>query len=129
MTVSPTEEVQYTYRLVSCSVFALTEAVTIAQDMSRFRASWAEVGGTGRLVCRVRAAPPPNFVWSSSSDLILLNSDKYTIHEPQVTVSRTVHSFLPHKDIICASVQYTTAVFEVKTWIMNTRHTSCVSVK
>ena len=57
--------------------------------MNRFHASWAEVGGTGRLVCRVRAAPPPTFVWSSSSDLILLNSDKYTIHEPQVIVSCT----------------------------------------
>ena len=55
-------------------------------DKDEFHASWAEVGGTGRLVCRVRAAPQPTFVWSSSSDLILLNSDKYTIHEPQVTV-------------------------------------------
>ncbi|KAK8397705.1 hypothetical protein O3P69_004470 [Scylla paramamosain] len=54
-------------------------------DKDEFHASWAEVGGTGRLVCRVRAAPPPTFVWSSSSDLILLNSDKYTIHEPQLT--------------------------------------------
>ncbi|MPC90545.1 hypothetical protein E2C01_085537 [Portunus trituberculatus] len=59
-------------------------------DKDEFHASWAEVGGTGRLVCRVRAAPQPTFVWSSSSDLILLNSDKYTIHEPQVTVPRSL---------------------------------------
>ncbi|XP_069957517.1 serine-rich adhesin for platelets-like [Cherax quadricarinatus] len=46
--------------------------------------SWAAVGGSGQLMCQVRAAPPPTFVWSSQSGLILLNSDKFKIHEPEL---------------------------------------------
>lgn len=65
------------------------EVATKGVIMGGSHSSWAEMGGTGRLVCRVRAAPMPTFVWSSSSDLILLNSDKYTIHEPQVIAALT----------------------------------------
>ncbi|XP_071550364.1 nephrin-like [Panulirus ornatus] len=66
------------------SYVVVEQAVTAAPDVSGLGGSWAAVGGSGRLVCRVRAAPPPTFVWSSQSGLILLNSDKYTIHEPQL---------------------------------------------
>ncbi|XP_069164061.1 nephrin [Procambarus clarkii] len=62
----------------------VAQKVTAAADVQGLRGSWAAVGGIGRLVCHVRAAPPPTFVWSSQSGLILLNSDKYTIHEPQL---------------------------------------------
>lgn len=48
--------------------------------------SWASLGGVGRLLCYVRASPKPTFTWKGQSGLILLNSDKYTIHEPKVSL-------------------------------------------
>lgn len=49
------------------------------------RGSWAGLGGSGRLVCRVRAAPAPSFTWTTHTGLTLQSGPKYTIHDPQVT--------------------------------------------
>nr|XP_045624741.1 nephrin-like [Procambarus clarkii] len=62
----------------------VAHGVAAAEDLDEGGGLWAAVGGIGRLVCNVRAAPPPTFVWSSQSGLILLNSDKFTIHESQL---------------------------------------------
>ncbi|XP_071517139.1 nephrin-like [Panulirus ornatus] len=62
----------------------VTQAPTVAKEIAGASGTWASVGGDGRLVCRVRAAPAPSFVWTTQDGLALQNSEKYAIHEPQV---------------------------------------------
>nr|XP_045618414.1 nephrin-like [Procambarus clarkii] len=63
----------------------VTQAPTVAtEDGGALGASWAAVGGEGRLVCRVRAAPAPTFVWTTHNGRILDTSEKYVIHDPQL---------------------------------------------
>ncbi|KAG7171402.1 Nephrin-like 17, partial [Homarus americanus] len=76
------------------------QAVTAADDINESENSWAAVGESGRLLCRVRAAPPPTFVWRNQGGLNLLNSDKYTIHEPELVDDLVVwSSVLEIKDV------------------------------
>ncbi|KAK3867913.1 hypothetical protein Pcinc_026674 [Petrolisthes cinctipes] len=60
------------------------QAVRVLGGQGNEGVIWAALGESGRLECRVRAAPPPTFVWSSVGGLILLNSDKYIIHESKL---------------------------------------------
>ncbi|XP_042889533.1 lachesin-like, partial [Penaeus japonicus] len=61
----------------------VSQAAAAVRDYGNSQAAWASVGGVGRLECHMRAAPPPSFVWARKDGLTLLNSGKYTIHEPQ----------------------------------------------
>ncbi|XP_066948196.1 nephrin-like [Macrobrachium rosenbergii] len=62
----------------------VTQPVRVAKEVAGWSGSWAPVGGSGRLVCRVRAAPVPSFSWSTQDGHIIQNNEKYTIHEPQL---------------------------------------------
>lgn len=42
------------------------------------------VGGRGRLVCRVRAWPPPTFSWSTQMGALIANTSKYAVLSPQL---------------------------------------------
>ncbi|KAK7079804.1 hypothetical protein SK128_017113 [Halocaridina rubra] len=45
---------------------------------------WAIIGDTGRLECRVLAAPAPTFTWTvNDENQILYNGKKYSISHPQ----------------------------------------------
>nr|XP_045611164.1 nephrin-like [Procambarus clarkii] len=46
--------------------------------------SRAAIGQTGRLDCRVWAAPSPVFRWTTADGLVLSNNKKYSIHVPQL---------------------------------------------
>ncbi|XP_064102722.1 nephrin-like [Macrobrachium nipponense] len=45
---------------------------------------WANLGGTGRLECSVKAAPLPTFKWTINEDRVLLNDRKYFIRVPEL---------------------------------------------
>ncbi|KAK8723587.1 hypothetical protein OTU49_011450, partial [Cherax quadricarinatus] len=62
----------------------VTQAPVVTQEGGGVGGAWAAVGGEGRLVCRVRAAPAPTFVWTTQDDLSLHNTEKYVIHDPQL---------------------------------------------
>ncbi|XP_037804570.1 nephrin-like, partial [Penaeus monodon] len=42
------------------------------------------VGGRGRLVCRVRAWPPPAFSWSTQKGALISNTSKYAVLPPRL---------------------------------------------
>ncbi|XP_069994123.1 nephrin-like [Penaeus vannamei] len=44
----------------------------------------AAEGTSGRVECRVRAAPAPSFTWSTANSVELHNNKKYYIHVPQL---------------------------------------------
>ncbi|XP_069955103.1 uncharacterized protein [Cherax quadricarinatus] len=46
--------------------------------------TWAHIGGSGWLDCRVRAAPAPSFRWTTSKNSLITSSEKYFIHVPQL---------------------------------------------
>ncbi|XP_047479374.1 nephrin-like [Penaeus chinensis] len=60
------------------------QPVTGVMGMSGGRGSWAALGTSGRLLCRMRAAPKPTFVWTTHDGTKLHNSEKYVIHAPQL---------------------------------------------
>ncbi|KAG7163850.1 Nephrin-like 14 [Homarus americanus] len=47
--------------------------------------SWAAVGGSGRVECRVRAAPPPTFHWATQDGREITSGHKYTVEKPQLS--------------------------------------------
>ena len=48
-------------------------------------------GETGRLVCRVSAAPAVNFTWSRTNSVITTDHHKYLIDYKQVISSFVLH--------------------------------------
>ncbi|XP_050708968.1 nephrin-like [Eriocheir sinensis] len=60
----------------------VTQPVTIAEEGNTVKGSWASLGGRGRLVCQVRAAPSPTFLWTTDEGEKIYNSNKYLIHQP-----------------------------------------------
>ncbi|CAL4158302.1 unnamed protein product, partial [Meganyctiphanes norvegica] len=46
--------------------------------------SWAPLAGTGRLECRVRAAPTPTIAWTTHDGLTIVDGPKYILHQPEV---------------------------------------------
>ncbi|KAG7157667.1 Nephrin-like 13 [Homarus americanus] len=60
-----------------------TSATTNTQEEEMNR-SWAHIGGSGWLDCRVKAAPAPTFRWTTSNNRVVSNSKKYFIHVPQL---------------------------------------------
>lgn len=49
--------------------------------------SWAMEGGSGLLDCRVKASPQPTFNWTTADGEFIANSEKYSLHYPQVSAS------------------------------------------
>ncbi|KAK4307585.1 hypothetical protein Pmani_020652 [Petrolisthes manimaculis] len=62
----------------------VTQPPRVASEAAGAGGSWAGVGGSGRLVCRVRAAPAPSFTWTTHTGLTLQSGPKYTVHDPQL---------------------------------------------
>ncbi|XP_042223784.1 uncharacterized protein LOC121867769 [Homarus americanus] len=62
----------------------VTQAPTVAAEVAGAGGTWAAVGGDGRLVCRVRAAPAPTFSWATQDGVEILDSEKYYMLEPQL---------------------------------------------
>ncbi|XP_069983601.1 neurotrimin-like [Penaeus vannamei] len=54
-------------------------------DRTEDSTGWAAVGGSGRLDCRVTAAPEPAFTWLVEGESQVVSEDvKYVIHKPKV---------------------------------------------
>ncbi|XP_045115593.1 nephrin-like isoform X2 [Portunus trituberculatus] len=60
----------------------ITQPVSMSEDSGKVKGSWASLGGKGKLVCQVRAAPAPSFLWTTHEGMKILSSDKYRIHRP-----------------------------------------------
>ncbi|CAL4105199.1 unnamed protein product [Meganyctiphanes norvegica] len=52
--------------------------------------AWAALGGNGRLVCQVRAAPQPTFTWADHNQEPIQNSEKYAILDMKVVDNLTL---------------------------------------
>ncbi|XP_042241573.1 trithorax group protein osa-like [Homarus americanus] len=52
--------------------------------MASTHGSWVALGKRGRLVCHVRAAPPPSFTWTTEDVRNIHNNEKYTIHKAKL---------------------------------------------
>ncbi|KAK3870388.1 hypothetical protein Pcinc_024381 [Petrolisthes cinctipes] len=59
----------------------VAQAVSVSKDAGLSRGSWVSVGGQGRLVCHVKAHPPPTFTWTSEGRRIY-SDKKFILHEP-----------------------------------------------
>ncbi|XP_042235030.1 lachesin-like [Homarus americanus] len=62
------------------------------EDVVGRKGSWASVGGSGHLVCRVRAAPDPSFIWSTPEGIRLETGGSYIIQHPQLMDGLTLWS-------------------------------------
>lgn len=57
----------------------------MSEDSDKVKGSWASLGGKGRLVCQVRAAPAPTFLWTTHEGMKIHTGDKYRVHSPVVS--------------------------------------------
>lgn len=62
-----------------------SEPVSISEESNEVKGSWASLGGKGRLVCQVRAAPAPTFLWTTNKGMKIYSGDKYLINKPVVS--------------------------------------------
>ncbi|XP_069188214.1 filaggrin-2 [Procambarus clarkii] len=70
-----------------------TQPVTEAEEeVGGRRGSWAAVGGSGRLSCVVRAAPPPIFRWATQNGAHIETDESYVVHHPQLRDGLTLWS-------------------------------------
>nr|XP_053642776.1 nephrin-like isoform X2 [Cherax quadricarinatus] len=60
------------------------QAVSLAGGTAT-RGSWVDLGRRARLVCHVRAAPPPTFTWTKDDETrVIQNNEKYSIYKPEL---------------------------------------------
>ncbi|XP_050729208.1 nephrin-like isoform X2 [Eriocheir sinensis] len=62
----------------------VTQPPRVVVEAAGASGSWAALGGRGRLVCRVRAAPAPSFSWTTEHGLTLQSGPKYDLRDPQL---------------------------------------------
>ncbi|XP_071529342.1 nephrin-like isoform X2 [Panulirus ornatus] len=60
------------------------QPVALAEEGVGSSGSWAALGGRGQLVCHVRAAPSPSFVWTTQDGRDIHSDDKYNIRKPEL---------------------------------------------
>ncbi|XP_063880805.1 uncharacterized protein LOC135111440 isoform X2 [Scylla paramamosain] len=60
----------------------VTQPVSVSEDNDKVKGSWASLGGKGQLVCQVRAAPAPTFLWTTHKGTKIQSGEKYHVHKP-----------------------------------------------
>nr|XP_045611920.1 uncharacterized protein LOC123766685 [Procambarus clarkii] len=63
---------------------SILQPPSLTDDPATTHSSWVDLGKSGHLACHARAAPPPNFTWTTEDTHNIETSEKYIIHKPEL---------------------------------------------